>query len=88
MNTRSKIVALALAGAGLVGLSSLNASAAIVCNDAGDCWHTHEAYTYPPGSHVVIHPNDWRWGPGEHFAWKEHEGRGYWQGGNWVTIRP
>jgi hypothetical protein len=88
MNIRSNIVALALAGAGLLGLSSLNASAAIVCNEDGDCWHTPEAYTYPPGAHIVIHPNEWRWGPGEHFAWKEHQGRGYWEGGNWITIRP
>jgi hypothetical protein len=85
MNTRSEIVALALCAFGLLGLSSLSASAAIVCDNAGDCWHAQKTYTYPPSAHIVIHPNNWHWGPGEHFAWKEHEGPGYWSGGTWVT---
>ena len=46
MNTRSKIMALALCAFGLMGLSSLSVSAAVVCNNAGDCWHAQRAYTY------------------------------------------
>jgi hypothetical protein len=85
MNTRSTMVALALCAFGLLGVSSLSASAAIVCNNAGDCWHTPKTYVYPPSARIVIHPNNWRWGPSEHFAWKEHEGPGYWRGGTWVN---
>ena len=63
MNMRSTIVALALSAFGVLALSSLNASAAIVCNSDGDCWHAHKEYTYPPTARVVIHPDTWRWGP-------------------------
>lgn len=86
MNARSNIVALALSGLALLAFSSLNASAAIVCNADGDCWHTPEVYTYPPGARVEIHPDNWRWRQGEHFAWREHEGRGFWRDGNWEIL--
>jgi hypothetical protein len=35
-------------------------------------------------ANVVVHPNDWRWGPQEHYSWREHEGRGYWRGDRWM----
>lgn len=85
MTTRSSIVALALSAFGVLAFSSLTASAAVVCNTDGDCWHTQETYTYPPDAHVVIHPDNWRWGSSEHFVWKEHPGPGYWSGGHWMT---
>ncbi len=63
--------------------SAVTASAAIVCN--GDVrWHTHERYTYPKGSGVIIHDDDWHAGPG--ITFREHEGRGYWHGDSWVTL--
>ena len=72
----------AAAGAGLLAFSAVGASAAIVC--AGPvCWHTHEAYDYPATAHVIVHPDDWRWGPSEHYEFREHEGRGYWAGESW-----
>jgi hypothetical protein len=83
MNLRAKLVALTFAGLGVVAMSSLSASARIVCNEDGDCWHSHETFTYPPSAGIVIHPDDWRWKEGEHHAWKEHPGRGYWHGGDW-----
>jgi hypothetical protein len=82
-NTRAKVVALAFSGLVLLGLSSLRASARIVCNENGDCWHAPDEYAYPPSAHLSIHPGNWRWKEGEHYAWKEHEGRGYWHGGEW-----
>ncbi len=85
MTIRSTIVALALSAFGLLALSSLSASAAIVCNSDGDCWHTPRAHAYPPGV-VVIHPDNWHWGPGELFVWREHEGRGYWRHGHWMVL--
>jgi hypothetical protein len=62
------------------------ASAAIVCNRDGACWHVKRAYSYPAEAGVVIHPNGWRWGPREHFTWRERTGRGYWRNGVWVTF--
>jgi hypothetical protein len=83
MPTRTKIVVLLLSGAALLGLSSIHASARIVCNEDGDCWHVHGDYAFPPGARVEIHPDNWRWHEGERHAWKEHPGRGYWEGGGW-----
>ena len=86
MNLRAKILVSLLSGLGIMGLSSLNASAAVVCNSDGDCWHAHEAYTYPPTAGVIVHPDDWKWRDGERFVWKEHPGRGYWHGSTWQAF--
>ena len=80
-----KIALGAMAGAGALALSMASASAAIVCNGPV-CWHTHSTYEYPAEARVVVHPDSWRWGPDEHFSWREHEGRGYWRDGVWVTL--
>ena len=59
-------------------------SSAIVCDQAGTtCWHSVERYDYPPNANVVVHPYDWQWDSGANYAWREHPGRGYWQGENW-----
>jgi hypothetical protein len=71
------------ASAGLIAFSAAGASADVVCSGRV-CWHTHDAYEYPRGAHVIVHPDDWRWGAREHFAWREHEGRGYWRGSRWM----
>jgi hypothetical protein len=70
-------------GAGVLAFSALSASAGISCVGPV-CWHTHEAYDYPPTAGVVVHPDDWRWGPKEHYSWREHEGPGYWKGSKWM----
>jgi hypothetical protein len=82
MKSLSKIAFGAMVSAGLLALSAASASATIVCS--GDvCWHTHEVYHYPGEAHVIVHPDGWRWGPTEHYSWREHEGRGYWHGDVW-----
>jgi hypothetical protein len=73
----------AAAGAGVVAFSTFSASAAIVCSE-DVCWHTSTVYEYPAESRVIVHPDSWKWGPNERFRWREHEGRGYWRGDNWV----
>jgi len=78
-----KILLGAALGAATLAASAFGASAAVVCNGPV-CWHTHEAYDYPPAAGVIVHSDDWRWGPHEHYVWREHEGRGYWHGGHWV----
>jgi hypothetical protein len=75
-----KIILAAVVGAGALALSALNASAAIVCTGPV-CWHTHEAYEYPPDAGVMVHEDTWRAGPDVTF--REHEGRGYWRGDSW-----
>jgi hypothetical protein len=79
----TKILLPLVLGAGVLAFSALNASAAIVCSGPV-CWHTHEAYEYPSDAGVVVHPDTWRWGPGEHYSWREHPGRGYWRGDRWM----
>ncbi len=34
---------------------------------------------------IVIHEDDWKWGRHEHYRWREHEGRGYWNGSRWTS---
>jgi hypothetical protein len=86
MKMVSKIAAAALLGLGAFMVTTSTASAAIVCNGDGACWHTRHAYVYHPEWGVVVHPNSWRWGPADHFVWREHTGRGYWRGGAWVRF--
>ncbi len=83
MTSLNKALLGAAAGAGLLAFSTVGASAAIICS-GNVCWHATETYEYPAESHVIIHPDSWRWGPGEHFSWREHEGRGYWRGERWI----
>ena len=78
--------AAAILAAGAMAVTSSAASADVVCNSAGECWHTHDTYKYDPAFGVVVHPNDWKWGPADHYRWHEHEGRGYWRDGVWVTF--
>jgi len=83
MTSLSKTLLGATAGLGLLALSAASASADVVCS-GNVCWHTHETYTYPPEARIIVHPDSWRWGPREHFSWREHEGRGYWRGEEWI----
>ncbi len=78
--------------AGLMGavcalaLTATAASAEIVCNREGDCWHVSERHPYRPEFGVVVHPDSWRWEARERYRWREHEGRGYWRRGVWVKF--
>jgi hypothetical protein len=78
-----KILIGAALGVSVLALSAMSASAAAVCN-GNVCWHTHETYTYPPSARIIVHPDDWRAGPG--ITFREHEGRGYWDGDRWLEI--
>ncbi len=74
------IILAAVVGAGALALTTLNASAAIVCNGPV-CWHATETYSYPPEARVVVHEDSWKAGP--EIKFREHEGRGYWAGDRW-----
>ncbi len=86
MSILSKISFAALLGASALAMSTASASARIVCNAEGDCWHVHGEYEYRPEFGLTVHPDNWKWKEGEHHAWREHEGRGYWHGGEWKTF--
>jgi hypothetical protein len=53
-----------LLGAALLGvlaITATGASAAVVCNDEGDCWKVKDKYDYPPAAHLQIYGDDWKW---------------------------
>ncbi|HLZ75522.1 hypothetical protein [Phenylobacterium sp.] len=88
--TRTAAALAAVVGLGALGVAS-TASARIVCNASGDCWHTDSRAAYP---HVVLqsHPDDWyfhqKWDNDQKRHWREmHEGRGYYENGVWVSRR-
>ena len=60
MKPLSAITFAALMGVGAVSLISTSASAAIVCNEDGDCWHVQTEYQYQPQFGVTVHQNDWK----------------------------
>jgi hypothetical protein len=69
-----------------LALTATAASAEIVCNREGDCWHIKERPGYRPEFGLTIHPDNWKWGAHEKFRWHEHEGRGYWRHGAWIAF--
>jgi len=86
MTTVSKFATAAAVAVGIFALSNGAASARIVCNEDGDCWHVHDDYVVAPGVTLNVHPDNWKFGEDRHYRWREHEGNGYWRGGNWVDI--
>jgi hypothetical protein len=84
MNALTKAL---LVGASALTLTATSVSAAIVCNDEGDCWHVRGQPTFKPELRLQIHPDNWRWSGSEHYRWREHEGHGYWHGGAWVEVK-
>ena len=81
-----KFVLVGFIGAGALALASTGASARIICNTDGDCWHSPTNYEYRPEFRLTIHPDDWRWKANEKYRWREHEGRGYWHGDSWTDF--
>jgi hypothetical protein len=71
---------------GVLALSATSASAAIVCNEEGDCWHAKQKYEYKPEHHVHVYGDDWKWADADHdkYRWREHDGPGYWRSGVWI----
>jgi hypothetical protein len=76
--------------AALVGMGTLatagTASAYVVCNREGDCWHTENRH-FDRGLGIVIHPDDWYFHQrGGRPLRDYHEGRGYYRGGIWIQL--
>jgi hypothetical protein len=81
-----------VAGAGAVMALAAPASAYVACNRDGDCWHTESRYRHTPGVRFDYHPDDYyfhqRWDGDQRRHWRQenHEGRGYYRGGVWITL--
>jgi hypothetical protein len=88
VRTFVKLAFAAAVAGGTLAISATSASALIACNGEGECWHVHHRYAYRPELGIVVHPDGWRWGPGEHYVWHEPAGgeRGYWHGGVWIRL--
>jgi hypothetical protein len=84
--TMKKLILATIIGAGALAATATTASAEIVCNREGDCWHVREHYDYQPSFGLVVHDDNWRWRDADHFRWREHDGRGYWKGGVWLSF--
>jgi hypothetical protein len=82
-----KALAKSIAGAACaLALTATAASAEIVCNREGDCWHVKVRPNYRSEFGLTIHPDNWKWGAHDKFRWHEHEGRGYWRNGAWIAF--
>jgi hypothetical protein len=79
-----------LMGIGALAVTASTASARMVCNADGDCWHTDNNIKYP-GTGYVRHNDDWyfhqKWDNDNHDHYRDyHEGRGYYKSGVWITL--
>ena len=89
MKVLGRIASAALFGAGVLIASMDSASAYVVCNRWGECWRTPYRYQYAPGLRVRFYDDGWyrrhHWR--HRYRWREeHEGRGYWRNGVWITF--
>jgi len=83
MNIRYMLVGSAIA----LSVGAGSASAAVVCNDEGDCWRVKKRVEYRPELRLRVYEDDWKWKEGEKYRWREaHSDHGYWRGGVWVNI--
>jgi hypothetical protein len=87
MNKLGTLAIAAVLGASALALTATSASAYVVCNRNGTCWHERNSYAYQPAFGVVVHPDNWRW-RGGNYRWREHPGggRGYWRSGVWISF--
>lgn len=78
----------ALVAATALTLSAGAASAAVVCNEEGDCWRVKEHREYEPSLKLRVMPDDWRWKEGKRYRWREPgRGHGCWRSGAWIEIK-
>jgi hypothetical protein len=78
-----------LFSAGALTVASSPASARVVCNSEGDCWHTDKDYRYGRDTRVEVHPDSWYfhqdWSNQKDRRYRDHhDDRGYYKSGAWV----
>ena len=85
-----KLLTKAAFGAAILALAAGSASAAVICNEDGDCWRVKEQRTYEPTLKLRVMPDDWKWQDSEKskYRWREPgRGHGYYRGGVWVELK-
>ena len=83
-----KALSKAVFGAAILAMTAGSASAAVVCNEEGDCWRVTGEPRYEPSLKLRIQKDDWKWREGEKYRWREPgRGNGYWRQGVWIEIR-
>jgi hypothetical protein len=80
-----------LMGTGALVATTAPASARVVCNSYGDCWHTDHQYRYNRSIGAQYHNDDWyfhqKWtGDNQRLYRDSNDGRVYYKGGVWVTF--
>jgi hypothetical protein len=85
----SAVALAAVVGVGVLASTAGSASAYVVCNAAGDCWHSDHRYQFGRNVGAVYHPDDWYfhrdWAHDNQHHWRDyHEGRGYYSNGVWT----
>jgi len=74
-------------GIGALAATTTAAEARIACNRFGDCWHVNDRYDYPATLGVRFYDDNWRYHHRYGYHWRhDHDGRGYWRNGLWVTF--
>jgi hypothetical protein len=77
-----------LVSAATLAMTAGAASAAVVCNEEGDCWRVKEQRNYEPSLKLRIMPDDWKWKEGEKYRWRESgKGHGHYRNGVWIEIK-
>ena len=77
-----------LVSAATLAMTAGAASAAVVCNDEGDCWRVKEQRNYEPSLKLRIMPDDWKWKEDEKYRWRESgKGHGHYRNGVWIEIK-
>lgn len=72
---------------GALALQATPASAAVVCNEDGDCWKVREQHEYKPEFRVRVYDDNWKWKDEDRgrYRWRDSgHGRGYYRGGVWI----
>jgi hypothetical protein len=76
-----------LACVAALAMSAPAASAAVVCNDEGDCWRVKERRDYKPELKLHVYDDHWKWKEGDRYRWRDPgHGHGYYRGGVWIGI--
>ena len=79
-------LAAAIAG-GALATTAGTASADVVCNGAGECWHVHDRLDYPPTLGIQFHDDTWAAAHRHDYHWRHDRfDRGYYRNGVWITF--
>ena len=91
METDMQALTRAMLGAAIaLVLTAGAASAAVVCNQEGDCWRVSGEPKFAPGLKLRIMKDDWKWSDREKgkYRWRDAgRGHGHWHNGVWVEIK-